>query len=336
MSPASQSRQTAVIIAAKNAADFIGRAVLSALAQPDVSEIVLVDDASTDDTADVAKRAAGGVKGDDRLKILVNTVNTGPAAARNRAIAASQAPNIAVLDADDVFLPGRLAALYAHDDWDVIADDIAFFDSGEKATAFYPPEVPATAGLLSFFDFVEGNLTVVGRQRGELGFLKPVFKRDFLQRHGIAYREDLRLGEDFELVARILAAGGRFRLSRQCGYGAVTRADSLSGKHRTEDLARLALAENDLLKLLDLSRADRQILERHLVQIRARQWHRQFLDMRKAGGLSAAFSAVPAAALPDVAMRILRDKAGGMLKRAGAREQDGAEPRYLLQSSGRI
>ena len=40
-----------------------------------------------------------------------------------------------------------------------------------------------------------------------LGYLKPLFRRDALQ--GLAYREDLRIGEDYDLVVRLLAARAR-------------------------------------------------------------------------------------------------------------------------------
>src|ERR1700733_10833971 len=65
-------RQVSVIIAALNSARTIGRAVVSALAQPETAEVLFVDDGSTDETADVARAAA---KGSDRLKLIVLPTN---------------------------------------------------------------------------------------------------------------------------------------------------------------------------------------------------------------------------------------------------------------------
>jgi len=113
----------AIIIAACNAADTIARAVRSALAEPEAAEVIVVDDASTDNTAAAAR---GADDGSGRLKILVQPRNCGPSAARNRAIRESTAPWIGMLDADDFFLPGRLKRLLAFADRaDFIADDIA-------------------------------------------------------------------------------------------------------------------------------------------------------------------------------------------------------------------
>lgn len=121
-----------IIIAAKNAADTIARAVASALAEPETAEVVVIDDGSTDDSASVA-RAADDETG--RLKVVRFEENRGPAAARNHAIAISHSPLIGVLDADDFFFPGRLGQLLSQDGWHFIADNIAFIDAAQAANA---------------------------------------------------------------------------------------------------------------------------------------------------------------------------------------------------------
>ena len=70
-----------VLIAAYNASRFLRRAVQSALAQTLAPlEVLIVDDASTDDTRVVANALAAE---DSRVRILTLPVNSGPAAARN-------------------------------------------------------------------------------------------------------------------------------------------------------------------------------------------------------------------------------------------------------------
>ncbi len=87
--------QIAVIIAAYNAAATLERAVRSALAQPETAEVCVVDDASTDEMPAIAQRLASM---DARVHVLRQPRNAGPAAARNAALAATDAPWIAILD----------------------------------------------------------------------------------------------------------------------------------------------------------------------------------------------------------------------------------------------
>ena len=115
-----------VIIAAKNAEETIGRAVRSALSEPETAEVIVVDDGSDDRTM---AEAASADDGTGRLEIVQFPVNKGPAAARNHAIEMSSAPLVSILDADDFFFPGRFRRLLAGRDWDFIADNIAFMET---------------------------------------------------------------------------------------------------------------------------------------------------------------------------------------------------------------
>jgi glycosyltransferase involved in cell wall biosynthesis len=92
-----------VIIPAYNCDRYIVQAVESVLQQEDCSyEIIIIDDGSTDATEEVLEPYR------DRLR-YVKQANQGVAAARNKGIASAKADFIAFLDADDYFLPGKLA-----------------------------------------------------------------------------------------------------------------------------------------------------------------------------------------------------------------------------------
>lgn len=319
-----------VIIAAKNAEKTIGRAIASALREKAVSEVVVVDDGSDDNTPQAS------IEADDasgRLHVLKLDRNHGPAFARNRAIAQSSAPLIAILDADDFFLPGRFDSLLAGgDDWDFIADNIVFIDSRNvPGTAPQVPHFEPAPRFLDIKGFIDGNISRRGASRGEIGFLKPVMRRAFLDAHKLRYDVKLRLGEDYELYARALLKGARYKVVHGCGYGAVVRPDSLSGKHRTEDLKRLYEADRAMLSdaLLQDSRTALQNHERH---IRARYELRHFLDIKAARGLAAAgmHALGHPAALPAIVNGVLGDKIEAFGARGKAAGNEPAAPRYLL------
>ncbi len=91
-----------VIIPAYNAENYIREALESALSQsrpPD--EVLVVDDGSTDATADVVKAFGRDVR-------LIQQTNHGASYSRNRAVAEARNEWVAFLDGDDVFLPGKL------------------------------------------------------------------------------------------------------------------------------------------------------------------------------------------------------------------------------------
>jgi succinoglycan biosynthesis protein ExoU len=317
-----------VIIAAKNAADTIGMAVASALREGQVSEVVVVDDGSSDGTVDAARAADDG---SGRMKIISFEKNRGPSAARNAAIEQSSAPLIAILDADDFFFPGRFAPMLAERDWDFVADNIAFVADPDALPM--PVRFQSRGRTLSLLEFVEGNISRRGKPRGETGFLKPVMRRAFIEEHGLRYDEALRLGEDYDFYVRALAKGARYRVIEHCGYGAVIRGDSLSSRHRTEDLRRLFEADNVILAQMALSPEARTVIAAHRDHIKARYELRAFLDVKSQNGKRAAIRHLlsRAAALPAVATGIFFDKYDAMRRSdAASAASVPATPRYLL------
>lgn len=318
-----------VIVAAMNAEATVARAVASALAEPEVSEVVVIDDASRDATLQAAR---GADDGSGRLSLMRAPRNLGPAAARNLALTRSSAPLVAVLDADDVILPGRFANLAdPQSDWDMSADNMMFVGE-DQAEEFAGLTAFATGGVaerMTFARFVAANISQAGRPRGELGFLKPVMRRAFLQRHGLAYDERLRLGEDFDLYARMLLAGARFRLVAACGYVAIERPDSLSARHSAADLAALVAADDRMLAG-QMKAPDREVLTLHRAQCAQRWHHRHFLDAKQRSGLVRALidNRASPRLLVDAALGVARDKFA-LLRPRPVRPAPAA-PRFLI------
>ncbi len=323
-----------VIIAAKNAAETIGRAIISALREPETAEVIVVDDGSSDGTSDISQKADDG---SGRLTIARFEVNRGPAAARNHAISISNAPVLAVLDADDFFFPGRLSNLLSQTDWDFIADNIAFVDAGTAEEAHLALEAfPSAPRILTLGEFIAGNISKRGVRRGEIGFLKPLMRRDFLDAHHLRYQESLRLGEDYDLYARALTKGARYKIIHSCGYGAVVRGDSLSSSHRTIDLKRLYEADRAILAQADLPPRARTLIAQHEHHIRGRYELREFLDIKQQSGPKAAlFHALGnPAAIPAIACGIFADKTERFRRQADAAPValgGSGGLRYLLQ-----
>ncbi|MGI6852232.1 glycosyltransferase family 2 protein [Mesorhizobium sp. 1B3] len=320
-------RPVCVIIAVRNGANTIGTAISSALREPEVGEVIVVDDASTDGTQ---RSAMSADDGSGRLRLIRFDENRGPAQARNVAIESSPLPFVSILDADDVFVRGRFTSLLGKHDWDLIADNIVFVsdDNRDLIDLQVPPFRP-NPRFLGLTEFVAGNISRPGLQRGELGFLKPVMRRAFLERFGLRYDPLLRLGEDYDLYTRALAAGARFKLVDTCGYGALVRPDSLSGRHHTDDLKRLAEADRSILALPDLPASARTELRRHQRHVRDKYRLRNFLDIKARGGmLDAALHGLRHPhELPAIVTGIARDKLGTKPRR----QPSARTVRYLLR-----
>lgn len=108
-----------VIVPAYKAADTLPTALRSLAAQRGVNlEVIVVDDASPDDTAAVAEAFASG---DTRFRVIRQPSNQGAYAARNRGLAEAQGEFITVHDSDDWSHPDKLATqlagLEAHPEW---------------------------------------------------------------------------------------------------------------------------------------------------------------------------------------------------------------------------
>ncbi|MBK9276185.1 MAG: glycosyltransferase family 2 protein [Flavobacteriales bacterium] len=114
-----------VVIPCYNVADLVGRALDSALMQDHADlEVILVDDGSTDGTAEVLERHPGVTGGRARL---VRQMNRGASAARNHGLRMATGTYVQFLDADDLLMPDKISgqlALAEREGWpDVIVGD---------------------------------------------------------------------------------------------------------------------------------------------------------------------------------------------------------------------
>jgi glycosyltransferase involved in cell wall biosynthesis len=126
-----------VIIPVFNGERYVADAIASVLAQRHHAlEVIVVDDGSTDASADVVRRIV-----DARCR-LVQQASSGAAAARNRGVAESTGTLLAFLDADDVWTPDKLArqlhTLTAEPTIDMVFGHYVTFGGGHDASAVRP------------------------------------------------------------------------------------------------------------------------------------------------------------------------------------------------------
>lgn len=137
-----------VIIPCYDARATLGRAIESCLAQRGVAQILVVDDASADDSLDVARAYAAR---DARIAVLRCAENGGCARARNWAALHATQPLLAFLDADDEYLSDALstaaAFLERHANAAAVRLDVEF--AGFPAEIVSHPDFERHAATLS-------------------------------------------------------------------------------------------------------------------------------------------------------------------------------------------
>lgn len=126
-----------ILVPVYNVAPFVGECLDSICAQlagrADV-EVILLDDRSTDGSADLCQSFIAGCPADIRL--LRHAENSGPSAARNSMLDVARGDYIWFIDADDKILPGSIAALDA-----IVArvrPDVIMCDYVREGRASYP------------------------------------------------------------------------------------------------------------------------------------------------------------------------------------------------------
>lgn len=233
------------IIANYNGSNFLGKAVASALVQRNVDvEVIIVDDCSTDNSPQIARALA---QSDHRVRFIALASNSGPAGARNAALAEARGEWIAVFDNDDLLHPDRSAILIAEataSGADMIADNLVLFDDN----AIAPPQSllkgsrldgPQWIGLVDYLEQAKMH-----GKAPNLGFLKPIWRRDWLVQSGLQYDVNLRIAEDDDLIVRALLAGAKYRLLPQPFYFYRKHGASISHRLSPANADKMVAAIN--------------------------------------------------------------------------------------------
>jgi glycosyltransferase involved in cell wall biosynthesis len=201
-----------IIIPAYNPGGLIRETILSVLAQTYANyEIIVVDDGSTDDTAEIVKRID-----DPRLKYYFQPNSGLPAKPRNKGVELARGAYLAFLDHDDVWLPRKLEVQMAVVDKDPLIGLVCangyFMPGGDKTRRLMVKGIKS--GYLKDRTFLPGNVVFQST---------ALVRKECFKRVG-GFNEDpeLKAIEDYDLWLRLYAKYPCYFLEEPLAYYRVS------------------------------------------------------------------------------------------------------------------
>ena len=196
-----------VVIPVYNSGATLGRAVTSVLGQTlENIEVIIVDDGSTDDSL---KIAADFAESDTRVSVMALPHNGGKARAMNRAAIAARGTWLAVLDADDRYLPDRLSILLAagqEHGSDLVADNQFHKDHVSGLVVREAFGAQGAGREITLEDMIAHSDPGA---EFDFGILKPMVRVAFLRNTQTEYHSEAKLAEDFYFMLELFLAGAR-------------------------------------------------------------------------------------------------------------------------------
>ncbi|MBQ7169137.1 MAG: glycosyltransferase family 2 protein [Synergistaceae bacterium] len=201
------SALVSVIIPAYNVAPYIHRAIESSLSQTHKNtEVLVIDDGSTDDTLSIARSYA---EKDSRVRILTQE-NLGVSAARNNGISEARGEYLYFLDSDDWLEPDALEVMLdtqaANPDRLVGVNSWHVYFDGNSRDIFLRTKsynVPSRIMTAAETIYAQNERTFPPTSCAK------IFSADIIRRHSLTFREGIHYGEDqiFALEYLIRTAG---------------------------------------------------------------------------------------------------------------------------------
>jgi len=243
-----------------NAERYITESIRSVLEQTFADwELVVVDDGSTDHTADVVRNVAAS----DARITYVSQKNCGQGAARNTGVRETSGTFVAFLDADDLWLPQKLERqLTVMKDTDVdlvYCDGYVFYDDGTPERSDFFAIVPGRTDGATMFPLLFAY--------NRIAALSVVARRDALDRVGL-FDENRRLQncEDYELWLRLAREGSTF-------YGMT---DKLI-RYRRHSASSTHSESKMLGPMIEVMKKHSDAIDLHISQHRIRQLYRKLI-----------------------------------------------------------
>ena len=219
-----------IIVPAYNAEKYIADAIGSVLRQTyPYFELIIVDDASTDRTAEVVQSFS-----DQRIKLIRHASNKGPGAARNTAIEAARGKWIAFLDADDQWKANRLERLV-----DVLKDaGEGYFVADNILYCFDTPDglKPWRYGFNGYINAPYIDLDLCSYIKLKTPTVQAIIPLKHIKQNCIFFNTNCFLGEDLEFLCYLFCTGLTLRYIPEPLYLYRNRPGSLTSKSNYKDL----------------------------------------------------------------------------------------------------
>lgn len=215
--------RVSVVIPAYRMAKYLPDAVRSVQMQTEPVEIIIVDDASDDETLEVARSLV-----DERTAVISLPENVGLSGARNAGIQAANGRYILPLDADDMLDPNACQvladALDRDRNIDVAYGAVLFVDEDGKTPTKYPGREDGRSGWP-----VEYDLADMFRRPGQPLPYASMYRREAWEYTG-GYRRRVKSSEDCDFWCRLGSYG--FTPAK------VTDATTLIYRNRADSMSR--------------------------------------------------------------------------------------------------
>lgn len=183
-----------VVMAAYNAESFIGDAIDSIICQSYPNwELIIVDDCSLDKTIDIVRSYSN-----DRIILLQNEINKGPAYSRNRALNVAKGDFIAILDSDDIAVRNRfelqLREFQENPNLVLLAGGSNIIDEKGRDIGCTFSSAMSTK-----------NFKLTALFRCPIVHSSVMYRADFIRRKSLCYDENYPCNQDYKLWTDIAA-----------------------------------------------------------------------------------------------------------------------------------
>ena len=259
--------EVTVIVPSYNAERYLDSCLESVLDQPEVGELIVVDDGSTDGTRSIAEGYAGA---DSRVKLLIQQ-NHGVSVARNNGISRASKRWLAFVDADDIVPKGAFAALCncsERFEADLCYGKFKLLGVRNDDTSSHEFD-SFSSGRVTIRSVIE-NLASMSPKSLSGSCWRMLFRTSFIQEHAIAFPSGIRMSEDYSFILRCLSLNPVISYTDQVVYLVRREGDSVTQRYQPH-LAEDMDAVNEQLR--GVCAGDERLMSLYWGNVAGTCWH---------------------------------------------------------------